>query len=65
MSYTDDWLFRHPEWQKRIFTKYGVKSAEGIKGLKLEEIDAMLSDMKTADEKAREQTSIYGKEETF
>lgn len=65
MSFTDDWLFRHPEMQTRIYKKYGIKGPEGVKALPLEQVDEMLSGMKKVDEKTREGTSIYGKEETF
>lgn len=65
MSFTDDWLFRHPEMQTRIYKAYGIKGPEGVKALPLEQVDEMLSGMKKVDEKTREGTSIYGKEETF
>lgn len=65
MSFADDWLFRHPEMQKRIYTKYNIKGPEGVKSLTLEQVDEMLTGMKKVDEKVREGVSIYGKEETF
>lgn len=65
MSFADDWLFRHPEMQTRIYKKYGIKGPEGVKALPLEQVDEMLSGMKKVDEQTREGTSIYGKEETF
>lgn len=65
VSFADDWLFRHPEMEERIFTKYNIKDASGLVRLPLEQVDEMLTGMKKVDEKAREATSIYGKEETF
>lgn len=65
VSFADDWLFRHPEMEERIFTKYNIKDVSGLVRLPLEQVDEMLTGMKKVDEKAREATSIYGKEETF
>ena len=65
MSFSDDFLFRHPELKDRIFTKYGLKEIRDIKKMNLTDIDEMITGMKKVDAKAKEQTSIYGKEETF
>ena len=65
MSFSDDWLFRHPDMKDRIFKRYNLKDIEDIKKMQETDIDEMLTGMKKVDAAEKERTSIYGQEETF
>lgn len=65
MSFSDDWLFRHPDMKDRIFKAYHLKQIEDIKKMNDTDIDEMLTGMKKVDAAEKERTSIYGQEETF
>lgn len=65
MSFSDDWLFRHPDMKDRIFKRYNLKDIEDIKKMKDTDVDEMLTGMKKVDAAEKERTSIYGQEETF
>lgn len=65
MSFSDDWLFRHPDMKDRIFKRYNLKEIDDIKKMKDTDVDEMLTGMKKVDAAEKERTSIYGQEETF
>lgn len=65
MSFIDNFLFEHPEYQDPFFAKYKLHALKDIAKLPLETVDIIITGMKKVVADEKEKTSIYGKEETF
>ena len=63
MSFTDDFIYRHPDMKERIFTKYGLKEVRDMQKLKPIVIDEIITGMKKID--AQSKADINSQEETF